>query len=88
MFFSQDLFPVTKTKFSFGSTRPALGQTIISGGGGFVSFANVTPGDVQITVTPPEGSGCALFPAERDEQPTVQVYAGEVTVVAFTCKPN
>ena len=83
---SAELSQSYESAFVFGTTTPIAGQTILSGGGGFVSFANVTPGETQVSVTPPEGARCAVFPAEERDQPTIQVYPGEVTVLAFTCR--
>ena len=83
---SAELNQEYESAFVFGAVAPSTGQTVLAGGGGFVSFANVTPGEALITVTPPESSLCTVFPAERRDQPRVQVYPGEVTVIAFTCR--
>lgn len=72
------------TPFVFAGNRPTSGQAIPMGGQGFVTFPNVTPGTVRINTTYPNGT-CAAFPAETDDR-TVEVIAGEVAVIAFTCR--
>jgi hypothetical protein len=70
--------------FVFQGNQPALGATIPTGGQGFVTFPNVTPGMLHINVTYPDGQ-CLMFPAEIEAN-EVTVYPGEVTVVAFVCR--
>tara|TARA_B100001250_G_scaffold327716_1_gene292006 strand:+ start:132 stop:506 length:375 start_codon:yes stop_codon:yes gene_type:complete len=72
--------------FVFAGNQPAAGSVIPMGGQGFVTFPNVTPGEVSIATDYPNG-GCQIFPAETDER-SVEILAGEVTVVAFTCRSN
>ena len=72
--------------FVLGSFGPSRGQTIQMGNGGFVSFANVEPGQIPVIVTPPSGSQCKVFPAEQNQRVEIPVFAGEVSVVAFTCR--
>lgn len=71
--------------FVLGSTGPREGQEITSSVGGFVTFANVTPGPVVVTVTPPEGEACAVFPALEPGTPGVDVLADTVTVLTLHC---
>lgn len=75
---SDDPFVLTGFTAVFDNEIPDNGQ-------GFVTFPNVAPGSVNITVTYPEGE-CRIFPAETDAVP-VEVTAGEVSVVAYTCRP-
>jgi len=72
------------TPFIFAGIQPAAGQTIPEGGQGFVTFPNVEPGTVRVTTAYPNGA-CQVFPAETELQ-DVDVTAGHVTVIAFTCR--
>ena len=72
--------------FVLGNFGPSRGREVITGGGGFVSFANVTPGEVEVLVTPAEGERCAVFPRNESTSFTIPVYAGQVSIVAFTCQ--
>ena len=72
--------------FTLGSFGPSVGQEIISGGGGFVSFANVDPGMVEVIVESAPGELCQLFPRNESESFTIPVFAGEVSIVAYTCQ--
>ena len=82
--------------FTLGQFGPSEGSSVIAGGGGFVSFANVEPGDIRVFVQAPENQRCALFPRDdwsqeiSAEEPNfiLPVYAGEVSIVAFTCKDD
>ena len=71
------------TPFVFAGSTPTGGQEIPSTGQGFVTFPNVTPGEVNIETSMANG-GCRIFPAE--DGVTVTVKAGEVSVVAYTCR--
>ena len=71
--------------FLLGARGPVEGSEITSAVGGFVTFANVTPGPVEITVTPAEGERCVLFPAGDADPVTVGVYADAVTIITFHC---
>ncbi len=70
--------------FVFGGQLPTPGQAIPAGEQGFVTFPNVSPGWVTIDTTFPTGD-CRSFPSETENN-QVQVIAGEVAVVAFTCR--
>lgn len=72
------------TAFVLKSTGVEETTTIVSGAGGFVTFANVSPGPVDITVTPPDGEACGVFPALADDV-EVSVLADTVTVVTWHC---
>ncbi len=72
--------------FVFAGMLPSATDTIPSNGQGFVTFPNVTPGEVTITTMYPNGT-CRVFPAETDAN-AVTVTAGEVSVMAFTCRSN
>ena len=72
--------------FTLGSFGPSLGQEVISGGGGFVSFANVEPGNIDVLVEPVEGETCAIFPKNESTSFSIPVYAGAVSIVAYTCQ--
>ena len=72
--------------FTLGSFGPSVGQEVISGGGGFVSFANVDPGMLEVVVEPVLGEQCRLFPRNESENFTIPVFAGEVSIVAYTCQ--
>lgn len=51
---------------------------------GFVSFPNVAPGEVEVQLQPPEGMSCSIHPG-GGPRPPIDVEAGTVTVVTFTC---
>lgn len=70
--------------FVFAGIQPTTADTIPPNGQGFLTFPNVTPGTVNVTVTYPDGA-CRVFPAETDA-PTVEVVAGEVSIIAYTCR--
>lgn len=70
--------------FVFQGSQPVLSATIPTGGQGFVTFPNVTPGTLHINTAYPDGQ-CLMFPAETHLN-EVTVYPGEVTVVAFICR--
>ncbi len=71
--------------FVFASNYPASGATIPANGMGFVSFPNVSPGDVTVEVQPPVGVSCQAHPG-GGEMPAIPVQADAVTVVAFQCE--
>lgn len=71
--------------FVFAGVRAAFATEIPDNGQGFITFPNVEPGPVNVTVTYPDGQ-CRVFPAETYAVP-VEVTAGEVSVVAYTCRP-
>ena len=70
--------------FVFAGIQAVFATEIPSNGQGFLTFPNVEPGEVNVTVSYPKGS-CRIFPAETDAAP-VTVTAGQVTVVAYTCR--
>ncbi|MEM1031517.1 MAG: hypothetical protein AAGN82_14300 [Myxococcota bacterium] len=70
--------------FIFVNGMPAAGSELVPGAQGFVTFPNVAPGMVTITTTFPDGA-CRVFPAETQAN-QVEVIAGEVSVMAFTCR--
>ena len=70
--------------FVFAGFSATQTNTIPAGGQGFVTFPNVEPGLAQITVSYPEGA-CQVFPAEAGAL-DVPVAAGEVSVIAYTCR--
>ena len=70
--------------FAFAGMQAIFATEIPSNGQGFLTFPNVEPGEVNVTVSYPKGS-CRIFPAETDAAP-VTVTAGQVTVVAYTCR--
>lgn len=70
--------------FVVTSTGPILTQTIPMDDGSTVTFPNVAPGLVNIETTFPQGR-CRIFPAETNDR-TVEVVAGEVTLVDFVCR--
>ena len=72
--------------FVFAGIQAVFATEIPSNGQGFLTFPNVEPGEVNVTVSYPQGS-CRIFPAETEAVP-VTVTAGEVTVVAYTCRPE
>ncbi len=71
--------------FVFAGSTPQLGDTIPDGGAGFVSFPNVDPGTAGISVTPPEGLSCSVFPGPG-ELSEIEVYADRVSVISYTCQ--
>ena len=83
---SVDLNAEYEKSFILGSFGPSEGNEVIAGGGGFVSFANVSPGQVEVLVQAKEGDRCAVFPRNENSNLTLPVYAGAVSIVAFTCE--
>ncbi len=73
------------TAFVLKSTGVEETTQVVPGAGGFVTFANVAPGPVDITVTPPDGEACGVFPAMVDDV-DVGVIADTVTVVTWHCE--
>ena len=71
--------------FVIASGRPAFGSEIPEGGLGFVTFPGVTPGRRQVRAELPGGT-CTLFPAGEGAEAEVEVRAGEVSILAFTCQ--
>ena len=82
-----DLSSDYEKSFTLGSFGPSEGNEVISGGGGFVSFANVSPGEAIVSVEPKMAERCAVFPRNESSEYTLPVYAGEVSVMAFICQP-
>ena len=76
--------PAAEASFVLSGAQAVRTDTIPQGGLGFVSFANVPAGEVTIRTAFPDGT-CRIFPAEEGEV-TVEIAAGEVSVVAFTCR--
>jgi hypothetical protein len=74
--------------FALGQFGPIEQREITAGVGGFITFANVEAGAVTFDVTPPTGERCRVFSGEPAEQPTIPSVAGQVTVVALTCRPE
>lgn len=66
------------------TSRPVEGNSITEGAGGFVTFPNVEPGEVEVQALYPTGS-CLPFPAETGSS-TITVEAGSVSILAFTCR--
>lgn len=83
---SVDLDTEYDKAFILGSFGPSEGNEIISGGGGFVSFANVLPGQVNVLVQPQAGENCTVFPRNESAEYVIPIYAGEVSIVAFICQ--
>ena len=76
-----------ESAFTLGAVGPVRGRRVLEGGGGFVSFAQVTPGEAEVRISPPEGERCLVFAADVEEPPLLPVIAGQVSVMAFTCRP-
>ncbi len=74
--------------FVFVDGQPQLGSELIFQADGFVTFPNVAPGDVTVTVTPPEGGICLSFPALNGlhDHTSYTVHAGAVTTAQFICQ--
>ena len=80
--------------FYVGQFGPVEGNELVAGAGGFISFANVAVGETDVFVTPPPGERCVLFPRNDwnetiiEDAPSyrIEVYPGEVSIVAFTCQ--
>ena len=70
--------------FIFAGFAPQPGATIPAGGQSFVTFPNVTAGPVEVSASLP-GGACLPFPA-RSGDPQIEVYPGEVSVVAYICR--
>lgn len=70
--------------FTLGATGPREGTDITSSAS-FVTFANVSPGPVAVTVTPPEGEACGVFPAIAEGVVGLDVIADTVTVLTVHC---
>lgn len=65
--------------------RPTDGQEIVQGAQGFVTFPNVEPGTVDVSADFADRGVCGVFPAEMGSG-RVEVTAGEVAIIAFTCR--
>ena len=70
--------------FVFAGIQPAFASEIPPNGQGFLTFPNVDPGSVNVTVSYAPGT-CRVFPAETEDV-QVRITAGEVSVVAYTCR--
>jgi len=71
--------------FRHGVAEP--GSELIFEAEAFVSFPNVDPGELTVTIAPPANDVCLSFPAlEVDDLRTFEVYADTVTVVTFICQ--
>ena len=70
--------------FVFAGSQPTLSSVIPEGGQGFVTFPGLAPGPVQVRATYP-GGGCVLFPAGPEGEAAVEISAGEVSILAFSC---
>ena len=70
--------------FIFAGFAPQSGATIPAGGQSFVTFPNVAAGPVNVSASLPAGA-CLPFPALSGD-PGIEVYPGEVSVVAFICQ--
>lgn len=77
------------TPFIFVDGVPTLAEDglLVFQAAGFVTFANVEPGDVVVTATAPPNTGCLSFPglAATADFRTYSVRAGAVTVAQFIC---
>lgn len=67
------------------STGASFGDTILENGMGMVAFSNVQPGEVSVSVTPPDGTECTAYPG-GGQMPEAPVEANMVTVVTFHCR--
>ena len=63
--------------------RPMVKRS--SGAQGFVTFPNVEPGTVDVSADFTDRGVCGVFPAEMGSG-RVEVTAGEVAIIAFTCR--
>ena len=70
--------------FVFAGSQPTMGSVIPEGGQGFVTFPGLAPGAVQVRATYP-GGRCVLFPAGPEGEAAVEISAGEVSILAFSC---
>ncbi len=70
--------------FVIAGTGPRRGNAVVAGGS-FVSFFNVAPGRVRVSVTPPAGRSCHVAPGPGPRD-AVDVAADGVTVVAYVCE--
>lgn len=52
---------------------------------GFVSFPNVPPGEVSVSIQPPNDETCEIYPG-GPPRPDISAGAGDVTVVSFICE--
>ena len=81
---SASLDGLSDDSFVFAGNQPIFATEIPANGQGFITFPNVEPGTVEVTVAYP-GGACRIFPAESEAVP-IEVTAGEVSVVAYTCR--
>ena len=72
--------------FVFGQSAPMTSSVVVAGGGGFVIFAQVAPGETEVRALPAEGYSCMVFPSESQDTFTLSVVANQVSLVAFTCR--
>ena len=64
------------------------GNTIEKHGSSWITFPDVTPGEAEIIVTPPDGNRCGISPGfiESFGQPMkIKTYADSITIVSFVC---
>ncbi len=71
--------------FVFEGAYPKAGDTIVAGGMSMVTFPNVVPGPVKITVTPPQGQTCHAYPGPQDLT-EITAHADHVSVISYICK--
>ena len=85
---SADISVDSDDPFVFVDDVPTLGNELVFQAAGFVTFANVDPGSVTITVTPPEGNSCLSFPglSGPSDHVTYTVHADAVTTAQFICQ--
>ena len=67
---------------------PQAGDELIFDSQAFISFPNVAPGEVTVSITPPDGDACLSFPAldAPTDLRTFTVEADRVTVATFICQ--
>ncbi len=73
--------------FVFVDGVPTLGSELVFQAAGFVTFANVEPGAVTVTVSAPPNTACLSFPglAATADYTSYTIRAGAVTVAQFIC---
>ena len=80
---STDISSANDGAFVLGNMGASF-SNVVPAGAGFVTFANVDPGETSISVTPAPGETC-WFHAAGGDGATVNVTAQQATVAFFIC---
>jgi hypothetical protein len=71
--------------FIYNGIKPEDGQTVLPTGTSFVTWPDMTPGEIgQVSATPPAGQNCVVPNGQNEIQ--VQAYPDAVSVVSYLCQ--